>query len=331
MFSAFFVVGTGIAKDKMPQFTAFFNRLEENPMKRTKRDPANLPTPRFEEPDADRRLYVNCGKIEDLMSVPAERRERITWVRIEFTPDIQTCIAELKRFPNLRFLMFMDCYGSQVVGIDAYHGLSELKNLDTLFIRDSAVIDDETIKEIARMPCLRSLTIQLQRIASAKVLAGLKGCKALEYLELWIDQCEVFAEDLAFVASLEHLKWLALDGCDKIDVSRLHLPRSLMAFTPPNYGYRTAKKIVPEGCVVVKPGIILPPCRNRYIPQAQKDAMAQARKAESKKRRVAQRAKRRVAVAVNALQEELPLIGCDCEMLKSALKEIAPFLPTKWS
>ena len=331
MFSVFFVVGTGLAQDKMPQFTAFFNRLEENPMKRTKRDSANLPTPRFEEPDADRRLYVNCGKIEDLMSVPAERRERITWVRIEFTPDIQACIAELKSFPNLQALVFVDCTSSEVVGIDAYRGLSELKNLDTLSVHDSAVIDAETIKEITKMPCLRSLAIQWQSIASAKVLAGLEGCKTLEYLELWIDKCEVFAEDLAFVACLGSLKRLDLDGCDKIDVSQLHLPSSLEAFTPPNYGYKAARKIVPEGCVVVKPGIIHPPCRNRYLPDAQKEAMAQSRKAESKKRRVAQHAKRRIAVALNSLQEELPLIGCDCEMLKSALKEMAPFLPTKQS
>ena len=250
---------------------------------------------------------------------------------MSFTKDFPAYLAELKHFPNLRELVFFDCYWVEPAGIDVYRGLSELKNLDTLHFRDSIMIDAKTINEIAQIPRLRSLTIQLQRIASAKVLAGLEGCKALEYLELWIDQCEVFAEDLAFVASLEHLKWLALDGCDKIDVARLHLPRSLMAFTPPNYGYRTAKKIVPEGCVVVKPGIILPPCRNRYIPQAQKDAMAQARKAESKKRRVAQHARRRIAVALNSLQEELPLIGCDCEMLKSSLKEIAPFLPTKRS
>lgn len=298
-------------------------------MRRTNNDSANLPAPRFEEPDADRRLYVNCGQIEDLMSVSAERRERITWVRIEFTPDIQTCIAELKSFPNLRFLMFMDCYGSQIVGIDAYRGLSELKNLDTLHIRDSGVIDAETIKEITQIPCLRSLAIQLQRIASTTVLAGLEGCKALEYLELWIDQCEVFAEDLAFVASLGNLKWLVLDGCDKIDVARLHLPRSLVAFTPPNYGYKTAKKIVPEGCVVVQPGIIHPPCRNRYVPQAQKDAMAQARKAESTERRAMQRARRRIKAAVNILQAELPLLGCNCETLESSLEEIAPFLSTE--
>ncbi len=134
---------------------------------------------------------------------------------------------------------------------------------------------------------------------------------------------------MAFVANLEHLKWLDLDGCDRIDVARLHLPRSLVAFTPPNYGYRTAKKIVPEGCVVVKPGLTHPPCRNRYLPDAQKDALAQARRAESNKGRAVQRAKRRVAAAVNTLQEELPLIGCDCEMLKSALEEITPFLSMK--
>ena len=326
MFPAFFVLGTEIAKDKIPQFAAFINSPEDNPVKRTKQDSVNLPTPRFEEPDADRRLYVNCGKIEDLMSIPAERRERITWVRIEFTHDIQACIAELKRFPNLKTLFFVDCTSSEIVGIDAYRGLSELKNLDTLCVHDSAVIDAATIKEITKMPSLRSLEIKWQSITSAKVLAGLESCKALEYLELWIDKCEVFADDLAFVAGLGNLKRLDLDGCDKIDVSRLHLPISLEAFTPPNYGYKAAKKIVPEGCVVVQPGTIHPPCRNRYVPQAQKDAMAQARKAESNKERAVQRAKRRVATAVNALQEELPLIGYKSEKLESLLAEIEQFL-----
>lgn len=298
------------------------NQLEDYSMKRTKQDSVNLPTPRFEEPDADRRLYVNCGKIEDLMSIPAERRERITWVRIEFTPDIQTCIAELKRFPNLKTLFFVDCTSSEIVGIDAYRGLSELKNLDTLCVHDSAVIDAATIKEITKMPSLRSLAIIWQSIASAKVLAGLEGCKALEYLELWIDKCEVFADDLAFVANLGNLKRLDLDGCDKIDVSRLLLPSSLEAFTPPNYGYKDAKKIVPEGCVVVKSGTIHPPCRDRYVPQAKKDAMAQARKAQ----RAVQCAKRRVATAVKSLQEELPLIGYKSEKLESLLAEIEQFL-----
>ena len=306
------------------------NTLKDAEIKKALRE--RIPS-HYNEPDPERRLSIwdSNPSIESIKSFSESQREKITCARLSFTKDFPAYIAELKHFPNLRELVFFDCYWVEPAGIDVYRGLSKLKNLDTLHFRDSIMIDATAINEIAQIPRLRSLTIQLQRIASAKVLAGLEGCKALEYLELWIDQCEVFAEDLAFVANLEHLKWLDLDGCDRIDVARLQLPRSLVAFTPPNYGYRTAKKIAPEGCFVVKPGLVHPPCRNRYLPDAQKDAMAQARKVESKKRRVAQRAKRTVAAAVNALQEELPLIGCDCEMLKSALKEMAPFLPTKQS
>ena len=282
----------------------------------------------YNEPDPERRLSIwdSNPSLESIMSFSESQREKITCVSLCFTKDFPAYIAELKHFPNLRELYFSDCYWVEPVGIDVYCGLSELKKLDTLQFRDSITIDDKTIKEIAQIPCLRSLIIQLQSIASAKDLAGLEGCKTLEYLELWIDQCEVFAEDLAFVASLGNLKWLELDGCDRIDVARLHLPRSLVAFTPPSYGYRTAKKIVPEGCVVVKPGTIHPPCRNRYVPQAQKDAMAQARKAESNKERAVQRAKRRVATAVKSLQNELPFIGYKNEKLESLLAEIEQFL-----
>lgn len=254
-------------------------------MQRTPNDSANLPLPRVAKQYDDwllyitnRRLYINCGQIEDLMSIPAERRKRISCVTIEFTPDIQTCITELKRFPNLSVLMLTDCDDSPAVGIDAYRGLSELKNLETFVISDSAAIDAETIKEIARMPSLRSLAILSQSLVSAKVLEGLVDCKSLEHLELWLDQCDVFAEDLAFVAGLDNLKWLDLDGCDKIDVTRLCFPKSLVAFTPPNYGFKAAKKVVPEGCRVLSPSTIHPPCRNRYMPQAQKETMALARK-----------------------------------------------------
>ena len=97
----------------------------------------------YEEPNPECRFEITCGNLDEFNELSNEQRERITWVRIEFVSDIQSCIMELKRFPNLRSVMFFCCYGSDEVGIGAYRGLAELSNLDTLIFHDSCVIDAE--------------------------------------------------------------------------------------------------------------------------------------------------------------------------------------------
>lgn len=98
--------------------------------------------------------------------------------------------------------------------------------------------------------------------------SALKDCDALEYLNLGAVRDEVSAEDLAFVACLKNLKWLELDMCKHVDVSKLHLPKSLEAFTPPDYGYEAAKKFIPDGCIVLKTEVVHPPIRDRFVPEA---------------------------------------------------------------
>ena len=105
-------------------------------------------------------------------------------------------------------------------------------------------------------------------------LAGLKDCMSLEYLELGITKNEVFAEDLAFVSEMNRLRWLVLDGCPQIDVTKFVLPKSLEAFTPPNYGYSAAKKKFSDQCVILKTCGVWPPKKNRFVSRIQKNAAA---------------------------------------------------------
>ena len=284
----------------------------------------------YEEPDPECRFDIACGSLEEFKELSDERRERITCVRVDFVSDIHSGIMELKRFPNLRSIMFFCCYGSDVVGIEAYRGLAEFVNLDTLIFHDSGVIDAETMKEIAALPRLRSLKIENQRITGAAVFSVLKDCEALEYLNLGAVRDEVFAEDLAFVSCLKNLKWLELDMCQHVDVSKLHLPESLEAFTPPNYGYKVAKKIVPAGCIVLKPEVIHPPLRDRFTPETQKRAAAQECKAERKKRREAalgmSHVQNKIETAIKTLKDNLPIAGYDAEELETTFKDIEHFL-----
>ena len=214
----------------------------------------------YEEPNPECRFEITCGNLDEFNELSDEQRERITWARIEFVSDIHSCIMELKRFPNLRSVMFFCCYDSDEVGIGAYRGLAELSNLDTLIFHDSCVIDAETMKEIASLPRLRSLKIDRQSVSDGTAFPVLKDCDALEYLNLGAVRDEVSAEDLAFVACLKNLKWLELDMCKHVDVPKLHLPESLKVFTPPDYGYEAAKKVIPDGCIVLKPGVVSYDC-----------------------------------------------------------------------
>ena len=190
----------------------------------------------YEEPNPECRFEITYGDIEEFNELSNEQRERITWVRIEFVSDIHSCIKELKRFPNLRSVMFFCCYGSDEAGIDTYRGLAELSNLDTLIFHDSGVIDAETMKEIAALPKLRWLQINRQSLADRAALSALKNCGALEYLNLSAIRFgtirdEVSAEDLAFVSCLKNLKCLESDMCKRVDVSYIHLPQSVETVT----------------------------------------------------------------------------------------------------
>ena len=280
---------------------------------------------RYVEPDPAKRIHVEGKNYEALKAVPEQRRGDITAVELWFAEDIAGCMEHVVRLPNLRYLRFFDCYMGDRSGIEAYRGIGELKNLDTLDIRDSKPIDAATFKEIASLPRLRSLIICLQRGVEVSALGELAGCKALEYLKLGLDGPEVFAEDLAFLPQMERLRWLVLDWCDRIDVTALAFPKSLEAFTPPSYGYRAAKKVVPDGCVVLKSGIIHGSMRNRFVPPQRKEEEALRRKAAREAARIVPRALGKVEAAVQALAENLPVVGYRDEGLEGALQKLEAF------
>ncbi len=280
---------------------------------------------RYAEADPAKWIRVEGKNYEALKAVPEQRRGDITAVDLRFAEDIAGCMEHVVRLPNLRYLRFFDCYMGERTGIEVYRGIGELKNLDTLEIRGSKPIDTETFKEIAGLPCLRSLIICLQRGVEVSALGELAGCKTLEYLELGLDGPEVFAEDLAFLPQMERLRRLELDWCDRIDVTALAFPKSLEAFTPPNYGYRDAKKVVPDGCVVLEPGIIHGPMRNRFVPSKWKEEEAVRRKAVRAAARIVPRALGKVEAAIQVLAENLPVVGYRDERLEGALKELEAF------
>ncbi len=276
----------------------------------------------YNEPDPERHLSIwdSDPSIQSIMNFSGCQREKITSVRLSFTKDFPAYIAELKRFPNLRELCFFDCYWVEQAGIDVYRDLSELKNLDTLHFRDSIAIGVKTMKAIASMHNLRSLIIDLQGVSEVAALAELKGCTALEYLELGITKNEVFAEDLAFVSEMSNLKWLVLDGCPQIDVTKLVLPKSLEAFTPPNYGYRAAKTLLSDKCVVLKACGYWPPKKNRFVSRVRKNAAAQACKNERKAKISGIR--RKIIAAIKSIEEGLPLFEYADENLAASLKAL---------
>lgn len=278
----------------------------------------------YNEPDPERHLSIwdSNPSIKSIRSFSESQREKITCVGFSFTKDFPIYIAELKRFPNLRELIFNDCYWVKPAGIDVYCGLSELKNLDTLHFRDSIAIDAKTIKAIASMPNLRSLIIDLQGVSEVTSLAGLKDCMSLEYLELGITKNEVFAEDLAFVSEMNRLRWLVLDGCPQIDVTKFVLPKSLEAFTPPNYGYSAAKKKFSDQCVILKTCGVWPPKKNRFVSRIQKNAAVQAHKSECKVKLSAIRGKRKIMAAIKSIEEGLPLFDYVDKNLSASLKAL---------
>lgn len=276
-------------------------------------------------PDSERALTVKNA--EALKSASEDQKETVTSVCLWFVADIQECIVELKRFQNLRSLYFFDCYLSDSCGIDAYRGLSKLKHLESLRFRDSKPIDKETIAEIAKIHGLRSLTFQMQPFEDASLLDGLKECQGLEYLGIWENGGnEIFAEDLAFVSCLEHLRWLDLDGCDHIDIAKLQVPKSLEVFTPPSYAYSRAKKILADQCVVLKTGITSGPRKNRFMSRkemvAARAKAAQERKAARTAALAMPRAKRKIEAAIKTLRENLAIVGCDDESLSNMLKSL---------
>ena len=299
-------------------------KMTENDVKIMKEIEERIPR-RYEEADPAKWIRVEGKDNEALKAVPGQRRGDITAADLWFAEDIAGCMEHVVRLPNLRYLRFFDCYMGERSGIEAYRGIGELKNLDTLDIRDSKPIDAETFKEIACLPRLRSLIICLQRGVEVSALGELAGCKALEYLELGLEGPEVFAEDLTFLPQMERLRWLVLDWCDRIDVTALAFPKSLEAFTPPSYGYRDAKKVVPDGCVVLKTGIIHGPMRNRFVPSKRKEEEALKRKAAREAARIVPRALGKVEAAVQALAENLPVVGYRDEGLEGALKELEAF------
>lgn len=278
----------------------------------------------YNEPDPERHLSIwdSEPSIQAITSLSESQREKITCARLSFTKDFPAYIAELKRFPNLRALYYFDCYWVEPAGTDVYCGLSELKNLDTLHFRDSIAIDAKTMKAIASMPNLRSLIIDLQGVSEVAALAWLKDCASLEYLELGITKNEVFAEDLAFVSKMNKLRWLVLDGCPQIDVTKLVLPKSLEAFTPPNYGYRAAKKLFSDKCVVLKTCSFWPPKKNRFVSRIRKNAATQARKKERKAKISAMRGKRKIMAAIKSIEEGLPLFDYADKNLLASLKAL---------
>ena len=203
-----------------------------------------------------------------------------------------------------------------------YRGLSELKNLDALHFRDSIAIDAKTMKAIVSMPNLRSLIIDLQGVSEVAALAWLNDCASLEYLELGITKNEVFAKDLAFVSEMNKLRWLVLDGCPQIDVTKLVLPKSLEAFTPPKYGYRAAKKLFSDKCVVLKTCGFWPPKKNRFVSRIRKNVATQARKKERKAKISAMRGKRKIMAAIKSIEEGLPLFDYADKNLLASLKAL---------
>ena len=278
----------------------------------------------YNEPDPGRHLGIwdSDPSVKSIMNLSESQREKITCAQLSFTKDFLAYIAELKRFPNLRELYFFDCYWVESAGTDVYCGLSELKNLDTLHFRDSIAIDAKTMKAIASIPNLRSLIIDLQGVSDVAALADLKDCTSLEYLELGITKNEVFAEDLAFVSEMNKLRWLVLDGCPQIDVTKLVLPKSLEAFTPPNYGYIVAKKLFSDKCVVLKTCSFWPKKKNRFVPQVRKNEAAQLRKNERKSKLSAMRGKRKNMAAIKSIEEELPLFDYADKNLLASLKAL---------
>ena len=278
----------------------------------------------YNEPDPERHLGIwdSDPSVKSIMSFSESQREKITCAQLSFTRDFPAYIAELKRFPNLRMLYFHDCYWMDPVVTDVYRGLSELKNLDTLHFRDSIAVDAKTMNAIASMPNLRSLIIDLQGVSEVAALADLKGCMSLEYLELGITKNEVFAEDLAFVSEMNKLRWLVLDGCPQIDVTKLILPKSIEAFTPPNYGYIAAKKLFSDKCIVLKPSGYWPKKKNRFVSQIRKNKAAQLRKNERKAKLSAVRGKRKIMAAIKSIEDGLPLFDYVDKSLSASLKAL---------
>lgn len=273
-------------------------------------------------PDPERALTVENATT--LKSVPEDQKEIITSVCLWFAAEIQECIVELRHFRNLKSLYFFDCYRSDVSGIDAYRGLSKLKHLESLRFRDSKIIDKETMAEIAAINSLKSLTFQMQPFSDSSLLEGLKECRGLEYLGLWEHgHDEIFVEDLAFISCLEHLRWLDLDGCDHIDITKLQVPKSLEVFTPPSYGYNIARKAFADRCVVLKTCLISGPMKNRFVSRKEKVAarakVAQERMAARAAALVVSQAKRKIDVAIKTLRDNLPLFGCDEESINGML------------
>jgi len=283
-------------------------------------------------PDFECALTVENA--EALKSASEDQKETVTSVCLWFVADIQECIVELKRFQNLRSLYFFDCYLSDSCGIDAYRGLSKLKHLESLRFRDSKPIDKETIAEIAKIHGLRSLTFQMQPFEDASLLDGLKECQGLEYLGIWENGGnEIFAEDLAFVSCLEHLRWLDLDGCDHIDIAKLQVPKSLEVFTPPSYAYSRAKKILDDQCVVLKTGITSGPKKNRFVSLKEREKARAKTAQERKEARLAAvvvlRARRKIGAAIKTLRENLSIVGCDDESLNDVLKSLEQKISAK--
>ena len=278
----------------------------------------------YNEPDPERQLSIwdSNPSIQAIASFSESQREKITCARLSFTKDFPAYIAELKRFPNLRALYYFDCYWVEPAGTDVYCGISGLKNLDTLHFRDSIAIDAKTMNAIASMPNLRSLIIDQQGVSEVAALADLKRCMSLEYLELGITKNEVFAEDLAFVPEMNKLRWLVLDGCPQIDVTKLILPKSLEAFTPPNYGYIAAKKLFSDKCIVLKPSGYWPKKKNRFVSQIRKNKATQLRKNERKAKLSAVRGKRKIMAAIKSIEEGLPLFDYVDKNLSASLKAL---------
>lgn len=278
----------------------------------------------YNEPDLERHLSIwdSDPSIQAIASFSEYQREKITCARLSFTKDFPAYIAELQRFPNLRELYLFDCYWVEPARTDVYRGLSELKNLDTLHFRDSIAIDAKTMKAIASIPNLRSLIIDLQGVSEVAALADLKGCTSLEYLELGITKNEVLAEDLAFVSEMSKLKWLVLEECPQIDVTKLVLPKSLEAFTPPSYGYRAAKTLFSDKCVILKGCCFWPKKKDRFVPQVRKDEVTQSRKNERRVKSSAIRGKRKMMAAIKSIEEGLPLFDYVDKNLSASLKAL---------
>jgi hypothetical protein len=72
----------------------------------------------YNEPDPERHLSIwdSNPSIKSIRSFSESQREKITCVGFSFTKDFPIYIAELKRFPNLRELIFNDCYWVKPAG-----------------------------------------------------------------------------------------------------------------------------------------------------------------------------------------------------------------------